>query len=246
MCEPDRVGTQRAVSSIHFFTDGTMTLTMRYVSSCLITFLILFCSFSAIAETLYVKPSSEITMRRGQGTDFKVIAVVRDGTAVELMNEQGEWAEVQLPNGKQGWVLRRFLSDMPPLGQQVDLLQQEKTALSQSVIALRQQLDDLTADKERLESERASCSAELEDITNKFLMLQEDTVDVVQTNEDLKQARSQLEILEEQMAGVQEENKRLGSNETLKWFLAGGGVLLVGWIIGLISRRSRKKRSSLL
>ena len=67
-----------------------------------------------------------------------------------------------------------------------------------------------------------------------------------QAREDLESARARVAELESQDETLKKENQRLSKTETLKWFLAGGGVLLVGWIIGMISRKSRKKRSSLL
>jgi SH3 domain protein len=35
------------------------------------------------------------------------------------------------------------------------------------------------------------------------------------------------------------ENSELKRTGMIKWFLAGGGVLLFGWIIGRISRKKR-------
>jgi SH3 domain protein len=83
-------------------------------------------------------------------------------------------------------------------------------------------------------------------VNEDFLNLQEDTADVIQTKTDLEAARSKVEGLERQVTTLQKENDRLGKTETLKWFLAGGGVFFLGWLIGMISRKSRKKRSSLL
>ena len=93
------------------------------------SFLTLLLCVSAAAETLWVKPSSEITMRRGQGTDFKIVSVIRDGTPVEPLEQQDDWTQIRTENGKQGWVLTRYLSDKPPLGQQVELLESEKVEL---------------------------------------------------------------------------------------------------------------------
>jgi len=212
---------------------------------------------SGWAENLYVKPSSEITMRRGQGTDFKIIAVIKDGTPVELLAEADDWAQVRLESGKEGWVLRRFLSETPPLGQQVEVLQREKQVLTQTTQTLKQRVDQLTAekdeveqrlsdDKAQIEHDFSQCVAELTSINDDFVKLQTDTADVIQTKNDLEAANTRVAELESQVSVLGQENQRLGKTETLKWFLAGGGLLLVGWIIGMISRRSRKKRSSLL
>jgi SH3 domain protein len=229
----------------------------RFPVISLIVFLVLFPAVSGWAENLYVKPSSEITMRRGKGTDFKIIAVLKDGTPVELLAEADDWAQVRLESGKEGWVLRRFLSDAPPLGQQVELLQREKEVLTDTTQSLKSRVDQLSSEKDeierRLSDEKAEverelnqCVVERTTINEDFLTLQEDTADVVQTKTDLESARTRVEDLERQVGTLQKENDRLGKTEMLKWFLAGGGVFFLGWLIGMISKKSRKKRSSLL
>ena len=234
-----------------------MNCKIRIVIVCLIVLFSLFAAVTVWAENLYVKPSSEITMRRGMGTDFKIIAVLKDGTSVELLTEVDDWAQVRLESGREGWVLRRFLSETPPLGQQVEQLQREKEVLTDTTQSLKTRVDQLTVEKDeienRLSDEKAAlerelnqCIVERTTINEDFLKLQEDTADVIQTQNDLKSARTRVEELESQVGTLQKENQRLGKTETLKWFLAGGGVFFLGWLIGMISRKSRKKRSSLL
>ncbi len=234
-----------------------MKLKDRFLLICLIVASITLITVPALAELLYVKPSSEITMRRGQGTDFKIISVIKDGTPVELLETSDDWAQVRLESGKEGWVLRRFLSATPPMGQQVEVLQQEKQVLSQTTQSLKQRLDvlveekdeieaRLSTEKEQVEKELNQCVVDLTTTNDKFLMLQEDTADVIQTKQNLETAEVRVTDLETQLDLLQEENKRLSRTETLKWFLAGGGVFFVGWLIGMISRKSRKKRASLL
>ena len=229
----------------------------RILFICLIVFLGSLTAVSAWAENLFVKPSSEITMRRGKGTDFKIIAVIKDGTSVELLSEADDWAQVRLESGREGWVLRRFLSETPPLGQQVELLEREKQVLTETTQSLKLRVDRLIAEKDQgerrlseekdeVDRELTQCIAERTTINENFLSLQEDTADVIQTKNDLDSARSRLADLESQADELRKENQRLSKTDTLKWFLAGGGVFLAGWIIGMISRRSRKKRSSLL
>ncbi len=229
----------------------------RFLLTCLILPTFICAAIPASSETLYVKPSSEITMRRGQGTDFKIIAVIRDGTPVDVLTSTDDWAQVRLEDGKEGWVLRRFLSEEPPLGEQVQQLQREKQVLSQTTQSLKQRVDSLIAErdeiegrlsdeKEQVEKELNECVVERTTINDQFLRLQEDTADVIQTKNDLEQAQAQVADLDQQLSQLQEKTRRLRKTETLKWFLAGGGVFFGGWLIGMISRRSRKKRSSLL
>ncbi len=234
-----------------------MNCKVRILFFCPIALISLLAAVTGWAENLYVKPSSEITMRRGMGTDFKIIAVLKDGTPVELISESDDWAQVRLGSGKEGWVLRRFLSATPPLGEQVEQLQREKQVLTETTQSLKTRVDQLTAERDEIENrlgeEKAAverdlnqCLVERTTINEDFVNLQEDTADVIQTKKDLQSARARVEELEGQVGTLSRENQRLGKTETLKWFLAGGGVFFLGWLIGMISRKSRKKRSSLL
>lgn len=245
------------ITFVHSTSLSTMIPTKRLLITFFACLLIFIVYGSAAAQTLWVKPSSEITMRRGKGTDFKIISVIRDGTPISLISEEDDWAKIRLESGREGWVLRRYLSDTPPLKEQVERLNIEKQELVLTNQTLKERYENLTAEKEqveeRLTSQRAhieeqfkACVADRDSISNEYTTLQADTADVIQTKKDLKAARAKTESLEKELSRYKQENERLTKNETLKWFLAGGGVLLLGWLIGLISRRSRKKRPSLL
>lgn len=200
----------------------------------------------ATAATFYVKPSSEIPIRRGQGTQYKIIAVVTNGSAVQLVEEQQDWALVRLDSGKQGWILKRYLSDTPPLDKQVELLKEEKQELEKNKGLAETNLDELVSVNAKVESDLSTCLINLRDTEDSYKSLQEDTVDVVLTKKKLETAQHTIEQLNQELSTLQIENAVLKKNETVKWFLAGSGVLLIGWIIGKFTGRSRKKKPSLL
>jgi SH3 domain protein len=64
--------------------------------------------------------------------------------------------------------------------------------------------------------------------------------------EDMLQATKENELLVQQMASLKEENSKLNKDKSINWFLAGGGVLLVGMSIGRLTSKSRKRKSSLM
>lgn len=198
------------------------------------------------ASTYYVKPSSEIPVRRGQGTQYKIVAVLANGSAVELLEEQKDWALISLQNGKQGWILKRYLSDTPPLDKQVELLREEKQALQEKTGLAEGNVEELVTVNAQIEKDLSTCLTNLRVTKESYQTLQEDTVDVVQTKKNLEIANHTIDELNQELSTLQIENAVMKKNETVKWFLAGGGVLLIGWIIGKFTRRSGKKRSSLL
>ena len=52
--------------------------------------------------------------------------------------------------------------------------------------------------------------------------------------------------IKQQLTGLTVENEELKSDDRVNWFLAGGGVLLLGILIGKITNRPKKRKPSLL
>ncbi|HEB49761.1 MAG TPA: TIGR04211 family SH3 domain-containing protein [Desulfobulbus sp.] len=200
----------------------------------------------AVAKTLFVKPSAEVPLRRGQGKDYKIVAVLQDGTPVELLKTDDPWARVRLESGREGWILKRYLSGEPPLQEQLAALRREKEALVQRCEKTQRQLQELTDANAQTEKELTACMIERDRTRADYQALRKDTADVVRTKKRLADALQQVKSLESRLSTVQAENRTLKKNSRLMWFLSGSGVLLLGWLIGLISGRSRKRRSSLL
>jgi len=193
-----------------------------------------------------VKPSAEVPLRRGMGSEYKIIAVLTDGTPVTILEEKEGWARVSLDNGKQGWILKRYLSDQPPLAEQVARLQEEKAQLEEQLAQTRQQVQALTMANGQSGRELTDCLAERDEIRASYAKLQRDTADVVKTKQELAQARTRIAADKKKISELGIENAALKKNSAMMWFLAGSGVLLLGWLIGLVSCRSKKRRNSLL
>ena len=98
----------------------------------------------------------------------------------------------------------------------------------------------------RLQKEIAACTNERNALADKHEALAADPNGIVQAQEALAEARQQVEELQQKLAAAQIEATVLRKNESIKWFLAGTGVLLAGWLLGRLGNSSRKKKSSLL
>ena len=198
------------------------------------------------AETQYVIPSSEIPVRRGQGNDYKIVALISDGTKVEVIERGDSYSLVRLDNEKQGWILTRFLSDDPPLTEVVATLTSENEAIKlqeQQSIQKQQELSQALAETEqKLETTDAEKTA----ITASFEKLKKDTANVVEIKKKLTETVSENKSIKQKLTTLTRENEELISDDRINWFLAGGGVLLLGIIIGKITSRSRKRKPSLL
>jgi uncharacterized protein YraI len=89
---------------------------MLLYSVTVITFIIFLCIPSIVlAKFLYITPTAEVALRAGKGNEYRVVAVIQNGSQVELLEEDGAWAMVRTSNKKKGWMPKRYLSSSPPL-----------------------------------------------------------------------------------------------------------------------------------
>ncbi len=199
-----------------------------------------------LSETWYVVPHAEIPLRTGQGTEYRIIELIPDGTSVKLLEDGEKWVKIQTPKGNTGWILKRYLSSSTPLKLVVASLNNEKEQLSNRLAALSSNFKQIKEDRDECHRKLSSCQAQKTKLQTDYDSLKEDSADVLRIKQALDNATNELNITKQKLASLREENLHLKNNERIKWFLAGGGILLLGWLIGLLMGRSKRRRSSLL
>jgi SH3 domain protein len=184
---------------------------------------------TAYAEDIYVTGITKITMRTGPGVDHKIVAMLRSGTKLEIVEYRKDWTQVRTLGGKTGWVLSRFLTPKVPDALVVEKLKKENQNLVRRLKALEDANKDLTLK-----------NASLVQIEEKYNSLKKESADFLKLDAEYKKM---LALNNDQKARIRALENDL-NNEPKLWFLIGPGVFIVGVFFGLSSRR--KKRSSLL
>ncbi len=228
----------------------------------LIIILLVLCPFIApvgivCAETQYVSDQLLITMREGKGNEYRIIKMLKAGTPLEIIEESENYLKVRTESGGEGWVLKQYVTEETPkteiiagLEKKIDRLNKEieqykknneslkdelKTAESDHIRTIGDLRQNLSASKGKAEQ----TARELEKITGKYNAFFEDSKDVVslvKERDGLKASNSELQTKTEQ---IQKENYALKQSQRIWWFVAGGGIFFVGWIVGKISRQKR-------
>jgi SH3 domain protein len=201
---------------------------------------------ASMAQTWYIKPTAEIPLRRGQGTDYKILAIVSDGVPVTITEEDDTWAKVTTENGEEGWILKRYLTRDVPLDRVVASLRKENNSLKEKLDTIEQQNEELQRLKTALEETLANNKSELASTTEKYRNLVDDNKNVIEMKQDLLESRQTVTSLQQKIGSVVAENERLKASQRIKWFLAGGGTLIFGCLVGLLSAKASKKRKSSL
>jgi SH3 domain protein len=211
---------------------------------CLAFSLILIADIS-LAQSWYIKPTAEIPLRRGQGSDYKILAIVPDGTAVTIVEEEESWARVTTRDGKEGWILKRYLTQDQPLDQLVESLKKENQALKDKIAEVQAKNEEVSAFNDALHNTLETNKKQLTTTTDKYEKLVKDTSDVIALRNNLNQTAQTATKLQQELGEITAENKRLKASQNIKWFLAGGGTLIFGCIAGMLLSRSKKRKSSL-
>lgn len=206
----------------------------------------MFSATEVVAESRYVIPSAEVVLRSGAGREYKVTAVVKDGESVDFIKEDDAYAMVRMANGKEGWMLKRYLSADPPLSTVIASLRAENEKLKQTELELTQKLSELSANLSKTETNLQSTLNEKNQITTDYQTLQQDTANVIKIKEDMLKATEQNEVLTQEITALKEDNAGMNKDKSIHWFMAGGGVLLAGVFLGSLSSKSRKRKSSLM
>lgn len=201
---------------------------------------------TAVGQTLYVSDQLVITVRTGPSTENAIITNLVSGDAVEVLQANAEtgYTRVRIQSGVEGWVLGRYLVATPVSQDRLiiaesDLAEAQATVatLEGSVAMLAAELEVTGRRLEETETENASLTKELADLR----AASENVLSIRDQNESL---RRRLNERNEEAELLAIDNDLLRSRATRDWFVAGGGVLLAGIIVGLIAPGLRRRRRS--
>ena len=197
------------------------------------------------AETKYITDTLTLTFRSGPSSENKILSFLKSGQRLELLQAGETWSKVRLPDGKEGWVLTRYLTDQPASADVLGRLQaehQELTEQSAELIGANEQLAD---ENKNLKAAVADHEKALDSLRKDYETLQSESAEFIELKKKYEEAAASLRDRNNRLAALEEQVASMELNYTIKWFLAGSGVLVLGIVIGFISRRPRR-RSSLL
>ncbi len=209
------------------------------------------------AETQYVSDQRMITMRAGMGNEYKIIKMLKTGDPLEIIEESERYLKVRTKNGIEGWVLKQYVTAETPKHEIISGLEKEidrlKTDIEQykndkeslqnelktTVSDYDKKITDLKQNVSASREKEEQTARELKEATEKYISLikdSKDVIDLANERDSLKESNSKLQSVTEQL---QKENNDLKRSRMIWWFVAGGGVFFVGWIVGKISRQKR-------
>jgi SH3 domain protein len=197
------------------------------------------------AETAYVSEEFEITMRTGPGADRKIISMIKSGNALEILEKGEEWSMVRIPNGKEGWVLNRYITASQPSSMVLERVRKDYDVLAAKYKDVKERFDQLDVQKKATDADLSQIRRNLDELSAEYETLKKESSDFLKLKQRHQEMTAELEAEKTRSAKLDEENLQMKHDRIFQWVLTGGGIMLVGFFIGLFSSSRRKPRSSL-
>ena len=220
---------------------------MRYFILIFMLTLLMLSTGQAIADKQFVSDELIITLRRGEGDQYKILKMLKTGTPLEILQEgKADYVFVRTPNGTEGWVKKQYLTNETPKPTVIARLEKERDQLREQVNQLEIHQAELTAALENSRNDLAGGNAafadlqkELDKVQAKYDDLQNKAANVVKLTGERDRLKSHNDQLSAEVDQLRQDNESMLYTGAVKWFLAGAGVLLVGVILGKTTRKKK-------
>jgi len=208
--------------------------------------IVLMCfSANGLAESMYVTDLLKLTLRSGPSTEHKILSVVESGYQVEMLEPGEDWSLVRIADGKEGYVLTRYLVPEPTHNVRLEKLQTKHKAIVQQAATLLEENTRFRNESKKLKATSDRNEKALKKLHTDYDKLKAGSADYIELKEKYKTVSGQLAEQTKRAAALDEDLRAIEINQYIKWFLAGSGVLLVGFIVGYSARRQRRRPSLL-
>ncbi len=196
------------------------------------------------AEVKYITDEFEVTMRSGTSTSNSIVRMLGSGESVTVLEEDlaSQYSLVETKDNKKGYVLSRFLMEIPAARQSLQELRvrfdQQRARLdtqTNEIAELKQSLAQEKNDNQALKETLRASEQELAEVRNAA----RDTLNILEQNKTLQTVLDELRQEKEQLTEI---NAELNDSTKLDWFIRGGAVSLIAFVIGILVTRIRWKK----
>jgi SH3 domain protein len=209
----------------------------------LFVMLLFLISHTAVAETKYVIEHLQVNARSGSSLEHKSITMLESGQAVQVLGVDKDWSHVKLSDGKEGWILSRFLTTKEPRKLVLEKLQKKYDQLDEQVNLLLEENRILNDENRIMKSELVSNKEALDEIKKKYEELKQGSSEYIRLKNSEQEAVLKLQEMTSRVENWEKEASGFKKQQNIRWFLAGSGVLFLGFLVGSISKRKRRSSS---
>lgn len=211
----------------------------------LVQICIIFATLPVEAKTMYVTDVLKVTLRTGPSIENKIIKLIESGQRVEVLKLGEQWSLVKLFDGKEGWILNRYLISSETSNIRLERLESEHSDLKTKFKTIFEENSKLKTDNKTLGSALLDSEKALKQVRSDYESLKASSAEFLTLKSNFEKASRQLSEQSKKADKLEKQVAKLEFSNYIKWFLAGSGVLIVGFIIGFSTKRQRRQSSLL-
>lgn len=199
----------------------------------------------ACAKALYVRDWITISVRTSPFETARIVGLSNTNDFLEVLEEKEEWTKVRTPEGKEGWVQNRYLTDQTPKALIIDQLNEKVKSLSGSNRTLREENKQLQKDNRERNYKASSLTKEVDKLKKDYEGLRSASSEYLELKENYEDILNENKAHAQKMAILAKENSRLKTSARLIFTLIGGGFIIIGLVIGVLLQlfRARPKKA---
>lgn len=201
---------------------------------------------ASYAETRYVTDQLEITLRSGKSIKNEILRMLPSGTAVEVLENDAAsgYSLVRVPGGIEGWVLSRYLMEIPAARNRLPALETRLAKDEENYKALQKKYNELNRLKNELEQERNQLNIQNTRLNRELAEIKRVSANALQISEENQALKKRIASSERDIQFLQQENANLNDRRDRDWFIVGAGVVVFSMLFGITLTRIRWRRKS--
>jgi len=196
----------------------------------------------AAAETMFVSDRLEVFVLAGSSPKYRAIDKVKADQEVEVIKYEGDYVLVKTPRGKEGWMLKRNLTNETPKAIVIDNYRNKLKMLKERGSGSEKKMLELIDSERTLEKIKKSQEKKIKSLEKSYQELKADSANFLRFKRKQKELEKEMEANSQKLSSTISENKELKSQAKIKWFIAGASAILIGFIIGLWLQKLRSGR----
>jgi len=201
-------------------------------------------SDSVQAQTRYVTDDFKVMLRTGPSSRNKIVDSLNSGTRLEVLRvDAGNGhSQVQTRGGKIGYVLTRFLSVSPAARSKVASLESQLKQLRSKPGELQALLAESQEENQELIAQNIRLTTEYKAASQELAEIKAVSADAVNLSKRSAKLESEVQQLLLQLDDIRIDNEVLKDQSEKRWYVLGGGTVLIGLLLGWILSRARRPR----
>lgn len=189
-----------------------------------------------LAATQYVTDDMMVPLRSGAGNEFRIInSRIRSGTQVTVLSDpDGDWTEVRLSSGQEGWMRKQYLQNSPIAKTLVETAEARKIKAEQELTQAKTKLADLEQKHKSLQQSYQATQEAHATTTADYQSLKILSEDAVNLSTRYRDLLAEHEVLMTQHDALKAENDNLRNDQTISHGLYAIALLLGGMLLAIL------------